>query len=162
MKNLTLAVTRTLLVFSSLLVLSCSYAPGKTAHLCTGPKQQVYLYLTNRSYLDTLATTKLVIDDSTVIAKAIARHPTSDDHFEKLIRLCEGSHKLHVQFGPYSKDTTLIVRQKMSLLAYMNYDTASFFDKKSSLRIPHDNSKDGLVIITVVRDGTPMGAHLIK
>jgi hypothetical protein len=159
MQNLPLMAKGTLLFFSSLLLLSCSSTPTRIAQRCTVPKQEVYLYLTNRSYLDTLAPSRLVIDDSAVIAKAIPRHTTSDDHFEKLIRLCEGPHRIQVQFGRYTQDTTLVIKGKMSLLAYMAYDTVSFFDRKSGLRIPHDESENGLVIMTLVRDGGPYGCR---
>lgn len=159
MQNLPLMAKNTLLFFSSLLVLSCSSAPTRVAQRCTAPKQAVYLYLTNRSYLDTLAPTRLVIDDSVMLAKAMPRHTTSDDHFEKLLRLCEGPHRIQVQFGRYAKDTTLVIKGKMSLLAYMAYDTVSFFDSKSGLRIPHDDSENGLVIRTLVRDGKPYGCR---
>jgi hypothetical protein len=162
MQNLLLMTNGTFLLLSSLLVLSCSSAPTSVAQRCTAPKQEVYLYLNNRSFLDTLATTRVVIDDSVMLAKAMPRHTTSDDHFEKLIHLGEGPHRIQVQFGRYAKDTTLVIKGKMSVLAYMTYDTVSFFDRKSGLRIPYDESKNGLVIMTVVRDGTPMGAHLIK
>jgi hypothetical protein len=133
------------------------------SRLCqtTVPYRLAYLLYDryNRSYLDTLATTRLVIDDSVMIAKAMPRHITSDDHFEKLIRLCEGPHRIQMQFGRYAKDTTLVIKGKMSLLAYMAYDTVSFFDRKSGLRIPHDDRENGLVIRTLVRDGRPYGCR---
>jgi hypothetical protein len=90
MQNLLLMAKNTLLLLSSLSVLNCSSVPKRIAQGCIAPKQEVYIYLTNRSYVDTLAPTKLVIDDSVMLTKAMPGHTTSDDHFEKLIRLCEG------------------------------------------------------------------------
>ena len=109
-------------------------------------RQEVYCYLTNFSSGDTLlvAPAKLVVDDSLVVAEEVPRNTTGSERFTKLIRLCKGDHRVHVQFGPYTRDTTFTVSQTMpiSLLA-----TIICYD------IPELAQYDGLVITTLIRDG---------
>jgi hypothetical protein len=64
-----------------------------------------------------VAPAKLVVDDSLVVAEDVWRNSTGDERLSKIIRLCEGVHRVHVQFGPYTRDTTFVVSQKISLLA---------------------------------------------
>jgi hypothetical protein len=84
-------------------------------------RQQVYCYLTNYGSGDTLLVVpaKLVVDDSLVVSEDIQRSNTEYPDFIKIIRLCEGAHRVHVQFGPYTRDTTFVVSQKISLIASM-------------------------------------------
>jgi hypothetical protein len=70
-----------------------------------------------------------------------------------MVRLCEGTHRLHVEFGRYARDTTFVVRENISLLTSMRYDTTSFVLKESGLRLPPDLSENGVQVVTLVRDG---------
>lgn len=109
-------------------------------------RQEVYCYLTNFSSGDTLreAPAKLVVDDSLVVTEQVLRNITGSERFSKLIRLCEGIHRVHVEFGPYTRDTVFTVNQNLpiSLLA-----TIVCRD------IPELAQEDGLGIITLIRDG---------
>lgn len=108
-------------------------------------RQEVYCSLSNFSRGDTLlvASAKLVVDDSLVVAEQIPRGLSASSHFGKLIRICEGIHRVHVQFGPYTRDTTFMVKQKpLSLLV-----TVICRD------IPELAHEDGLSIATLARDG---------
>jgi hypothetical protein len=103
-------------------------------------RQQVYLDVNNDSYIDTLPSAKLVIDDSVVVAQRIPRTNSEYGHFIKVIRLCEGRHQVHVQFGPYTRDTTFISSRKISLSASLTrYD------------IPELAYEDGLWVATLNR-----------
>jgi hypothetical protein len=109
-------------------------------------RQAVYCYLTNFSSGDTLlvASAKLVIDDSLVVAEEISRNSSGNERFSALIRLCEGAHRVQVQFGPYTRDTTFVVPRDtaISLLASM-----------LCRDIPELAHEDGLGIATLIRDG---------
>jgi hypothetical protein len=110
------------------------------------PHQEVYCYLTNYSNGDTLreAAAKLVVDDSLLIAEQVPRTTSSSERFSKVVRLCVGSHRVHVQFGPYTRDTTFLVRRDtaISLLA-----TLVFYNVPA---LAHEN---GVGVATLVRDG---------
>ena len=138
------------LLISSLLLLSCSSAPTKEG-ACAAPTHEVHLYTTNWSYQDTLAPVRLVIDDSLLVAQVISRNITGNERFARMVRLCEGTHRLHVEFGRYARDTTFAVRENIALLTSMNYDTTSFVLQPSGLRIPPGASENGLHIVTLVR-----------
>jgi hypothetical protein len=109
-------------------------------------RQEVYCYLTNRSAGDTLlvAPAKLVVDDSLVVAEDIQRSYTGSERLHTVIRLCEGTHRVHVRFGPYTRDTTFVVPRDtaISLLASM-----------LCRNIPALAHEDGLAIATLLRDG---------
>jgi hypothetical protein len=109
-------------------------------------RQEVYCYLSNVSFGDTLLVVpaKLVIDDSLIVAEEVSRSTTGSDRFSKLIRLCEGVHRVHVSFGPYTRDTTFTVPRDtaISLLASMLCGD-----------IPELAHEDGLAIATLTRDG---------
>ena len=140
------------LLISSFLMSSCSSAPTKEG-ACTAPTHKVHLYTTNWSYQDTLAPVRLVIDDSLVVAQIIPRNIIGNERFTRMVRLCEGTHRLHVEFGRYARDTTFAVRENIDLLTSMQYDTTAIVDKQSGLRIPYDASENGLGIVIFVRDG---------
>lgn len=109
-------------------------------------RQDVYCYLTNFSSGDTLlvAPAKLVVDDSLVVTEDVSRNITGNKRFSKLILLCEGVHRVHIQFGPYIRDTTFTVPR----------DTAiSPLATVLCRNIPELAHKDGLGIITLIRDG---------
>jgi hypothetical protein len=109
-------------------------------------RQEVHCYLTNFSFGDTLrtASAKLVIDDSLIIAEQVPRNATGDERFVKMLRLCEGLHRVHVQFGPYVCDTTFAVPP----------DTAiSLLATVLCRGIPELAHEDGLGIATLIRDG---------
>jgi hypothetical protein len=143
-----------LLLLSSPFLLSCSSTPKKVAHTCTAPKYEVYLYTTNRSYLDSLAPVKIVIDDSLRLAKLVPRTMISEDQSVQLLYLCQGAHRIQVQFGRYARDTTLLITQKVSLVTWMNYDTTSFVDPGTGLRVRHlTDQENKLSIYTIARDG---------
>jgi hypothetical protein len=109
-------------------------------------RQEVYCYLTNRSAGDTLlvAPAKFVVDDSLVVAEAIQRSYTGSSNLNTVIRLCEGMHRVHVQFGPYTRDTTFVVPRDtaISLLASMLY--------RNIPELAHEND---LAIAILIRDG---------
>ncbi|OWP61656.1 hypothetical protein CDA63_18365 [Hymenobacter amundsenii] len=155
MKDLPFAPTCALLM-GSFLITSCSSASTEE-NACTAPTHEVHLYTTNRSEQDTLAPVRLVIDDSLVFAQVIPRHIISDEWFARMVRLCEGTHRLHVEFGRYARDTTFVVRENISLLASMRYDTTSFVIKESGLRLPPDLRENGVHVVTLVRDGDTSG-----
>lgn len=115
-----------------------------TAAVCK--RQEVYCYLTNFSSGDTLreASAKLVVDDSLVVTEQVPRNTTGSERFSKLIRLCEGIHRVHVEFGPYTRDTMFVVNQTLpiSLLATL-----------ICRDIPELAHEDGLRIVTLIRDG---------
>jgi hypothetical protein len=58
-----------------------------------------------------------MVDDSLIVAENVARNNSEDGRFSKMICVCEGAHHVHVQFGPYTRDTTFVVSQKISLVA---------------------------------------------
>lgn len=109
-------------------------------------RQEVYCYLTNYSKGDTLlvAPAKLVVDDSILITEQVYRTFSSSECLSKVVRLCVGSHRVHVQFGPYARDTTFVVRgdTAISLMATM-----------LCRDIPELAHKDGLSVVTLLRDG---------
>jgi hypothetical protein len=112
----------------------------------TCKRQEVYCYLTNFSFGDTLlvAPAKLVIDDSLIVAEEVPRNSSGSERFSTLIRLCEGIHRVHVQFGPYIRDTTFTVPR----------DTAiSLLTTMLCRNIPELANEDGLGIATLIRDG---------
>jgi len=140
------------LLINSFTVASCSSTPTEE-RACTTPTHEVHLYTTNWSYQDTLAPARLVIDDSLVVAQVIPRNITGDERFARMVLLCGGTHRLHVEFGRYARDTTFVVRENMSLLTSMHYDTTSFVLKPSGLRISPPLSENGVHVVTLVRDG---------
>ena len=105
-------------------------------------RQEVYCYLTNFSSGDTLlvAPAKLVVDDSFVVAEDVWRNHSGNERLSKVIRLCEGAHRVHVQFGPYTRDTIFVISQKISLMASLVY-----YD------IPALAHKNGLALDTLHR-----------
>lgn len=109
-------------------------------------RQEVYCYLTNFSFGDTLlvAPAKLVIDDSLIVAEQVPRNQTGSERFSKLVRLCEGTHQVHIEFGPYSRDTTFAVSMAVpvSLLATL-----------TCRAIPALANEDGVSVVTLDRDG---------
>jgi hypothetical protein len=109
-------------------------------------RQEVYCYLTNFSSGDTLreVPAKLVVDDSLIVTEQVPRNITGSERFSKLIWLCTGIHRVHVEFGPYTRDTVFTVNQELpiSLLA-----TIICRD------IPELAHEDGLGIVTLIRDG---------
>lgn len=126
------------------LLIGCEKRSKSTAQLCLKSKHEVYLYATNWSRTDSLAKVIIEIDDSTVINKATPRNEISSEKFEKMIRLCDGPHKVHVQFGRYSKDTIIVINKEIALLTSMVYEK----------KYTDDN---GLGIVTIVRDGKSHG-----
>ena len=110
-------------------------------------RQEVYCYLTNYSNGDTLrvAPAKLVVDDSLLIAEQVPRTTSSAERFSKMVRLCVGSHRVHVQFGPYTHDTTFVVGRDtaISLLATLVY-----------YNLPALAHEDGIHVATLLRDGS--------
>lgn len=109
-------------------------------------RQEVYCYLTNRGSGDTLlvAPAKLVVDDSVIVAEDVPRSTISSENLNTVIRLCEGMHRVHVQFGPYIRDTTFVVPRDtaISLLASMLCSN-----------IPELAHENGVGIATLIRDG---------
>jgi hypothetical protein len=75
-----------------------------------------------------------------VVAQRIARTNSEYGHFIKVIRLCEGRHQVHVQFGPYTRDTTFIISRKISLSASL-----------TRYGIPELAHEDGLWVDTLNR-----------
>lgn len=130
---------------SIVMIVGCKKHVKSSAQVCLAPKHEVYLYATNWSRVDSLAKVIVSIDDSTIINKIAPRNHVSSEKFEKMLRLCEGPHKVHVQFGRYSKDTVITVNNKISLLSSMVYEK-NYVD---------DN---GLAIVTLIRDGKNHGA----
>jgi hypothetical protein len=109
-------------------------------------RQKVYCYLTNFSSGDTLrgAFAKLVVDDSLVVSEQVPRNLTGSERFSKLIRLCEGMHRVHVEFGPYTRDTVFTVSQNLPLLLLATIIC------RARPELAHE---DGLGIMTLSRDG---------
>jgi hypothetical protein len=110
-------------------------------------KQEVYLYINNQSWVDTLATVSLAIDDTVLIRQTVPHRQVSSSRFFKLIHLCPGVHRAQVHFGRYAQDTTFVVNQSISLITSMNYDT--IYDASAS------KLYNGLVVATLSRDGSP-------
>lgn len=109
-------------------------------------RQEVYCYLTNFSAGDTLreAHAKLVVDDSLVVMEQVPRNLTGSERFSKLIRLCTGRHRVHVEFGPYTRDTVFTVNQNLPIALLATLICRD---------IPELAHKDGLSIVTLLRDG---------
>jgi hypothetical protein len=105
-----------------LLETGCTAKSEITRNTCLAAKHDIFLYATNWSRVDTLARVLIVVDDSTIINKITSRNQLSSEKLEKVIRVCEGPHNLHVEFGRYSQDTTIIVNHKISLLSSMVYE----------------------------------------
>ena len=123
------------------LLIGCEEHSKPTAQLCLKSKHEVYLYATNWSRTDSLAKVIIEIDDSAVINKMTPRNEISSEKFEKMIRLCDGPHKVHIQFGRYSKDTIIVVNREIALLTSMVHEE----------KYTDDN---GLGIATIIRDGS--------
>lgn len=114
----------------------------KQKNACNSKKHEVYLGVTNDSFIDTLAHATVLIDDSLVFNQPLRLHRSSSTTFQKILRLCDGPHRVNAQFGRYKRDTILVIREKTSLIVAMDYETA----------YTHNN---GLVIVTLARDGSP-------
>jgi hypothetical protein len=109
-------------------------------------RQEVYCYLTNYSNGDTLlvAPAQLVVDDSLLISEQVPRTSSSSERLSKVVQLCVGTHRVHVQFGPYARDTTFVVRgdTAISLVATMLCHD-----------VPELAHEDGLSLVTLLHDG---------
>ena len=120
----------------------CS-TPNNNGDSCR-TKHDVYLGVTNSSFIDTLAFAKVYIDDSLTFSKQLRLRRLTTTDFQKILHLCEGPHRVKAHFGRYSKDTTITINSKTSLIIDMDYETA----------YPGNN---GLVIVKLERDGDPKG-----
>ena len=125
------------------LLVGCS-SPNNTNKKVCITKHEVYLGVTNISFIDTLANAKVYIDDSLTFNQNLRLHKLSSTNFQKLLHLCEGKHLIKVQFGRYSRDTTMVINSKTSLIVNMDYETA----------YPDNN---GVVIVKLERDSDPKG-----
>ncbi|RYF38623.1 MAG: hypothetical protein EOO38_24510 [Cytophagaceae bacterium] len=100
--------------------------------------------VTNNSFIDTLAFATVAIDDSVVFSRSLRLRRLSTTHFQRVLRLCDGPHRVYAHFGRYAKDTVLFIHGPTSLLVDMDHETAY-----------PDN--DGINIVTLIRDGDPEG-----
>lgn len=144
MMSLTRIIALLCIQLAASLLIGCENRSKSTTQLCLN-KHEVYVYATNWSRTDSLAKVVIAIDDSTVVNKTTPRNEISSEKFEKMIRLCDGPHKVHVQFGRYSKDTIIAVNKEIALLTSMVYEE----------KYTDDN---GLGIVTIIRDGKNHGA----
>ena len=129
-----------LFVFIQLFIMAgCIEQSENHNFACLANKHDVFLYATNWSRIDTLAKVLIAIDDSAIINKITPRNQISSEKFEKAIRVCEGAHKIHVEFGRYSQDTTIYIINDISLMSSMVYEE----------KYKGDN---GLVVTTLLRD----------
>jgi len=117
----------------------------KTTNICKAKRHEVYLYVNNLSFKDTLARAKLRIDDSIYLDKLMPRS-RNESTLYKMVLLCEGPHRLNVKFGRFNRDTTLNIADKTSLFIDMNY---------LELKEPLVLSPNGVRIATLIRDGGP-------
>lgn len=124
---------------------SCMEDSKSKKNYCSNTKHNVFIYATNWSRVDTLTRVLIIIDDSTIINKLTPRNQTSSEKFEKEMRLCDGPHRIHVEFGRYSKDTILTIKNNISILSSMVYEE----------KYKADN---GLGIVTLARDNQSHGA----
>jgi hypothetical protein len=123
---------------------ACSSKSNRPNAVAACPRQEVYLYADNYSYLDTLANLTLTVDDSLLLAQPIPRNRLSSNHFVKMVRLCQGTHQVRVHFGRYAQDATFTITQESSLLTGMRYGTIRGLE-----------SENGVEAIILVRDGSP-------
>lgn len=135
-----------LLCTSTVQLLSC--CTGSPSHKATPPcarSHAVYLYATNWSGADSLAHAYLRIDGTTYLDTLVNTNETGSERLQKIIRLCEGPHRVVAQFSQYKRDTVLTVNANSSLLISMNYN-------------PKWEAQDnGMMINMVVRDGKDRG-----
>jgi hypothetical protein len=103
-------------------------------------QHEVYLGLTNRSMVDTLAYVTVAVDDSVVFAQPLRVNQSSGTTFQRVLRVCDGPHRVYVHMGRYAKDTVLVVQHPTSLLVLMDYETA--YVHHNSIRIATLNRDD--------------------
>lgn len=120
----------------------CKQQEKHSAQSGCATQHEVHLYVTNMSFLDSLATARLSIDDSVYVNQEVPTSRTSASHATKLIRLCQGMHRVSAKFGLYSKDTTLRITNNASLMIAMDHETAYQFN-------------NGVTIALLIRDGYP-------
>jgi hypothetical protein len=130
------------LLLLSALLSSCASRTRSAA--CTGQKHEVYLYVTNLSFVDTLARVKVVVDDS-VYLQGLQPRSHSPSDFYKHLPLCAGPHRLHLEFGRFVHDTTLVVDTTQSILMDMHYMPGD----------PLVLTPNGITVTQLVRDGRP-------
>jgi hypothetical protein len=109
------------------------------------PKQQVYLYVNNLSFQDTLAPVRLVIDDSLYMQQVLPRAATGST-FYKMIRLGRGAHQFGIHFGPFQQDTTLTIGADISLFIDLHHLGGG----QHLVLTP-----DGIQVSSIVRDEHP-------
>jgi len=131
------------LIASFCLLVGCSSPDNTNKGVCR-TKHEVYLGVTNSSFIDTLANAKVYIDDSLTFNQNLRLRRLSSTSFQKILRLCEGVHRVKAKFGRYSRDTSVVINSKTSLIVNMDYETA----------YPSNN---GVVIVKLERDGDPKG-----
>lgn len=115
-----------------------------TSSRASTPHHEVHLGVTNHSFIDTLALATVAIDDSVVFARSLRLRRSSSTHFQRILRLRDGPHRVYAHFGRYAKDTVLSIHGPTSLLVVMDHKTA----------YPDHN---GVVIVTLIRNGDPEG-----
>jgi hypothetical protein len=107
-------------------------------------RHEVHLGVTNNSLIDTLAFATVAIDDSVVFACSLLLRRLSTTHFQRVLRLCDGPHRVNAHVGRYAKDTVLSIHGLTSLFVDMDHETAY-------------TDNNGLNIVTLIRDGDPNG-----
>jgi hypothetical protein len=119
--------------------------PKQSTSGCPSSKQEVFLYIQNRSFRDTLARAHLAIDDSVYLDSLMLRSRDSGGAFYKAVRLCPGAHQLAIRFGRFQRDTTLVIGPKISLFITMYYLGGNQ---------PLVLTPDGINISSIIRDGS--------
>jgi hypothetical protein len=109
------------------------------------PQQEVYLYVNNLSFQDTLAPVRVVIDDSLYMQQALP-HAATGSTFYKMIRLGRGTHQFGIHFGPFQHDTTLTIGANISLFIDLHH----FGGGQQLVLTP-----DGIQVSSIVQDGHP-------
>jgi hypothetical protein len=136
-------IIRLAIVISLFIIVSCDmHNHSISSKLCNKQQHEVWLSAANISYFDTAALAKIIIDDSLYLNQIVRPRKSSSSYFQKVFKLCEGSHRISTQFGHYSKDTTFSVKGDISLFVSMNH-------------WPKYPSYNGIVVAQIARDGDP-------
>jgi hypothetical protein len=135
-----------LLGYAFLLGILSGCSPEQPAqHAESPPKQEVYLYVNNLSFQDTLAPVRVVIDDSLYMQQVLPRAMT-ESTFYKMIHLGRGAHQFSIHFGPFQQDTALTIEANSSVFIDLHH----FIGGQQLVLTP-----DGIQVSSIVRDGHP-------
>lgn len=115
--------SKTLLHLTVILLLTCG---GENDKIQSCNRKSIFIYLTNSSLVDTLAYTKIYINDSIIFDEKIKTYKGPNELFWKKIKLCGKNQKIRVQFGRYQKDTIMTFKNDVALYISMDYEKLAY------------------------------------